>query len=102
MSQDRLNELNQHVSEAINAAERMTDQSSVEAKESYLKVSRLEEQIAELVPASDVQGAIARRGAVRAAMNAGDERRAIGLAATYARTGADETLARELQELLKR
>lgn len=102
MSEDQLIELNRQVTGAIEFVDRLTDKTSPGARQVYAKISRIEDEIAQLVPASEVEGAIARRGAVRAAMDAGDERRAIGLAVTYARDGASETLIRELQELLKR
>ena len=93
MNQDRLNELNQLVTEGIFVAERAVDQNSPKAKEADREVSRLEEEIASLKPASDLEGEIARRGAVRAAMNAGDTRRAIDLAATYIMEDCDKSAA---------
>ncbi len=102
MSEDRVNELNQEVTGAIYFVDQLTDRESAGARAVYARISRLEEEIATLVPASKVEGAFARRGAVRAAMDAGDERRATDLAATYVRDGASETLAQELHELLKR
>jgi hypothetical protein len=44
----------------------------------------LEEKIAELLPASDPEGAVARNGAVVAARAAGESARAKELAARYA------------------
>lgn len=65
-------------------AERLEDLGAPEARSAYLEVSLLEEKIAELLPASDPEGAVARNGAVEAARAAGECARAEELAARYA------------------
>ena len=67
-----LDELYPRVTEAILRAEQLEETGpEVEAAKAYLTVSFLEEEIAELVAANEDEGAIARRGAVRAAAKAG-------------------------------
>jgi hypothetical protein len=56
---------------------------SVRAAEAYFEVSCLEEEIAEGLPAHDPEGAIARRGVVRAALSAQQYARALDLAERY-------------------
>lgn len=63
------------VSEAIRRAETLEDLGAPGTPSAFLDVSLLEEKIAETLPASDPEGALARRGAVRAALSAGDYRR---------------------------
>lgn len=58
-------------------------------------VSRIEEALAALYPADDVDGVVARAGAVTAAMRAGDVPRARELARAYA---ADPAASDELRE----
>jgi tetratricopeptide (TPR) repeat protein len=60
------------VSEAIRRAEILEDRGDPGASSAYLEVSLIEERIAEALPASDPEGALARRGAVRAAAAAKD------------------------------
>ena len=72
------------VSEAIRRAEQLEDLGAPEACSAYLEVSRIEERIAELLPASDAEGALARDSAVQAALAAGDQTRAEELAARFA------------------
>lgn len=52
-------------------------------REQWQEISSLEEQVASLRPASDLEGAIARRGAVTAALSADDPARALSLAKRY-------------------
>jgi hypothetical protein len=79
-----LNELCSRVSWAIHEAERAWDGGQRErAQELYSGVSRIEEGIAEIVPACDVEGALARRGAVAAALLAGQRSRAFDLVEKY-------------------
>lgn len=88
------------VTEAIRRAEVLTDLRAPGAPAAHMDVSLLEERIADLVPALDPEGAIARRGAVRAAAAAGDASRARALATRYgAEAGAGSDLARELDRL---
>ena len=65
-----------------------------------MRLSVLEAEIAELVPAREVEGAIARRGAVRAAVNAGDKERARNLVDQYVKVGISEELRDQLDALL--
>lgn len=60
------------VTEAIRRAELLAEARAPEATSAHREVSLLEEKIAELLPASEAEGALARRGAVRAALAAGD------------------------------
>lgn len=64
------------VSEAIRRAELLEDLGSPGAVPAYLDLSLLEERIAEELPASDPEGGVARRGAVRAAISAREYARA--------------------------
>ena len=74
--------LYREVTEAILHAETLTP-GTLEAAQALRDVSVLEEQIAERFAASHAEGAIARRGAVRAAVAAGDGERARRLVALY-------------------
>jgi len=71
------------VTEAIRRAETLEDLRAPGTAKAYLDVSLLEEKIAETLPASDPEGAIARRGAVRAAFSARDIERARELVGRY-------------------
>ena len=85
------------VSAAIQRAEDLEDRGAPGSKEAFLDVSRLEEQIAETLPASDPEGALARRGAVRAALSAHDPARARQLIDRYlADTECDQQLRSDL------
>lgn len=96
-----LDELYQRVTGAILEAEAAeTKGAPVEAARAYLTVSFIEEEIAELLPASDEEGAIARRGAVRAALTAGLPARARDLAERYmAEPGAPPDLVEQIREM---
>src|SRR5690606_32298445 len=72
---DEIQDLNSRVSEAIFFAGRSAPDSQ-EAQDAYRRVSALEEQIARLTTPTDVDGAVARVGAVSAALRAGDWLRA--------------------------
>ncbi|MBI2267100.1 MAG: hypothetical protein HYU64_18390 [Armatimonadetes bacterium] len=88
------------VSEAIRKAESMEDDGDPGAEEAYGEVSQLEEEIARLLPASNAEGALARRGALRAALAAGDFTRAVKLKDRYeTEEGATDELRRELIEV---
>jgi hypothetical protein len=97
----RLDDLYTLVTDAIFRAERL--ERSGQARETalaYLEVSRLEEEIAAAVPASDVEGAIARRGVVTAALSAGDYVRAREIAERFAgEANAPRELVAELRRL---
>ncbi len=71
------------VTEAIRRAEALEDLGDPQAPAAQLEVSLLEERIAETLPASDPEGALARRGAVRAALAAKDLNRARRLTARF-------------------
>jgi hypothetical protein len=71
------------------------------ARDAHRDVLLLEERIASLQPASNPEGAIARRGAVRAAIAAGDLSRARELAERFsAEAGASDLLKRELNKMI--
>jgi hypothetical protein len=70
------------VTRAILRAERL--EGSAEAAAAYGEVSRYEEALAALHPADDVEGTVARLGAVTAAVRAGQPERARRLARFYA------------------
>lgn len=89
------------VTSAIFRAERLDATSDSDAPAAHLQVSLIEEQIAELVPASDPEGAIARRGAIRAALQGDDPDRARMLVDRYdADPHSPETLKEDLRGLL--
>ncbi len=96
-----IDELYSEVSRAIWEAEGASDPYGPEAKSAFAEVSLLEEAIAERLPADDFEGMIARRGAVRAAVSAGDLIRARQLAQLYREDPkANESFKRSLLELL--
>jgi hypothetical protein len=99
-----LDALYQRVTEAILEAEALEAKGpSVEAAQAYLTVSFAEEEIAATLPVSDEEGAIARRGAVRAALMAGLPTRAKELAERYmAEPGAPPELFDRLREMALR
>jgi len=78
-----LAELNDRVTEAILRAESFVP-GSFESQQAFRDVSNLEEDIASATTASDVEGAIARLGAVSAAIKAGEYLRALQLGGRYA------------------
>lgn len=99
---DRLSieELYPLVTEAILRAETLQDLGAPGAARAYLDVSLLEEKITEVVSASDPEGAVARRGAVRAAVSANEHGRAQHLAERFlSETDADEGLREDLRNL---
>ena len=94
-------ELNMRVTGAIWRAEELEATNVTAAPPAWAEVSSIEEELAKAFPASDVQGKIARRGAVRAALKAGDPDRAHALANTYlAEETAPESLKTDLREIL--
>jgi hypothetical protein len=92
-----IQDLNKRVSEAIFFAGRAAP-GSQEAQDAYRQVSALEEQIARLTAPTDVDGAVARVGAVSAALRAGDWLRASRLVEEFL-GGAPDDVATELREL---
>jgi hypothetical protein len=95
-----MDELNERVTEAILRAEALEDQgASAEMRGAYLTVSFIEEEIAEATPPSGTEGAIARRGAVRAAIKAGVPARARDLAERYLAESSPLALAEEIRRM---
>lgn len=90
------------VSEAIRRAETLEDLGAPGARSAHLDVSLLEEKIAGLLLASDPEGALARRGAVRAALAAGELSRAQRLVERFlSEAEADDKLRSDLLRLLE-
>jgi hypothetical protein len=72
------------LTEAIVHAERLEDEGrAADARAAYVYVSMLEEEVARELAAADPEGALARRGAVRAALKAQLFVRAAELAGRY-------------------
>jgi hypothetical protein len=89
------------VTEAIMRAEALQDLGAPGAAAAFVDVSLIEEEIAKRAPASDPEGAIARRGAVRAAVFGGDVQRARRLVDRFLQEEeTEEVLRRQLVELL--
>ena len=76
-------ELDVLVSIAIRRAEFLDDERSSAAPDSWFEVMLYEEKIAEVTSPSDIPGGIARVGAVRAALAAGQRVKALSLASQY-------------------
>lgn len=90
------------VTEAIRRAEILEDLHSPNARAAYAEVSLLEEKIAGLLPASHPEGALARRGAVRAALAARELDRAQQLAERFlAEADADAELQLSIRSLFE-
>ena len=88
--------------EKIRLAETLADLRAPGALQAFADVSRLEEKVAELFPPTDTEGAIARRGAVRAAIAAREFIRADALAKRFSsEEGVNEDLKKELSDLLE-
>lgn len=68
-----LDELNTAVSLAIVKAEHLPDGSD-ETKIAWLEVSRIEGEIAKVTHKDEIEGRVARRGAITAAITAGDKK----------------------------
>lgn len=95
-----IEELYPLVTEAIRRAETLEDLQAPGARSAYLDVSLLEERVTECLPASDPEGALARRGAVRAALSANEPARAEHLAERFlAEAGVNDELRSELVRL---
>lgn len=71
------------VTDTIRYAEMLERRGPGQADQAYLEVSLLEEQIAGLLPVTDPEGMIARRGAVSAAISGHDFERAQELATRF-------------------
>ncbi len=76
--------LNKLVTSSIWRAEQLEDLGLETASSAWLEVSKLEEELAKIIPAEQAEGRIARRGAVRAALKANDIARAETLVDQYA------------------
>jgi hypothetical protein len=92
--------LNSLVTSAIWRAEQL-EQRDMPTVQAWAEVSVLEEALAKRHPPSEVEGAIARRGAVRAALKAGDRERAGALVKKYSNERfANGTLMKALREII--
>ena len=99
METDTLNTL---VTGAIWRAEQLEAYGIYPATQAWSEVSSLEEELAKAHPASKSQGRIARRGAVRAALKAGDYSRGHELAALYlGEKSAPESLKAALRIIME-
>lgn len=99
MSTDLLNTL---VTSAIWRAEQLEEHGVGSAPLAWGEVSSLEEELAKSFPASQPEGRIARRGAVRAALKAHDFARAQALVGRYlAEKDAPRALRTALRQLLE-
>lgn len=88
------------ITEAIRRAETLEDLRAPGVHAAYLDVSLLEEKVAEVLPACDPEGALARRGAVRAALAARELTRARELSDRFlTEAGTDAKLRTELRQL---
>ena len=66
-----VDELNRCVTEAIGLAERLESSIPRQARAAWVGVAQWERRLADLLPADDPEGRIARRGTVSALLNAG-------------------------------
>jgi len=90
------------VTGAIWRAEQLDDRGVASAAQAWAEVSVLEEKLADAIPATDPEGRIARRGAVRAALKAGDYARGQSLTELYrSDKTAPKALKTALQELVE-
>lgn len=83
------------VSEAIRRAEILEELKAPGARGAFADLSLLEERIAEILPAADPERGLAIRGAVRAALSAGDFNRALDLAGRFLAEGEAEPSSRD-------
>jgi hypothetical protein len=95
-----LDDLSRSVTDAILRAESLPP-CSWDAQALFREVSEIEEAIAAIVGAKDVEGEIARLGAVSAALSAGEALRAMQLAVLYLRDDLSDSSRSKLEELLK-
>lgn len=92
-------DLNAKVSEAIRRAEQLDD-AGMDSRSAWTMVSSFEDRLAAVFPTSEPEGRIARRGAVRAALAAGDRERAESLTNRYSRERGAGNLPGALQRIL--
>lgn len=89
------------VTKAIREAERLADAGHPDAFSAFAEVSDLEERISKETKASEIEGAISRRGAVRAAIASKNAARARALAKRYIdEPDASPQLRQELAEFV--
>jgi hypothetical protein len=98
METDALNTL---VSGSIWRAEQLETHGVRPASQAWAEVSSLEEELAKAFPVAEAEGRIARRGAVRAALKAGDYGRAHDLADGYLAEEAPKSLKTALRKILE-
>ena len=98
METDALNTL---VSGAIWRAEQLETHGIRPASQAWAEVSSFEEELAKALPVAEGEGRIARRGAVRAALKAGDYARAHVLADGYLAEQAPRSLKTALRKILE-
>lgn len=96
-----IDDLYPQVTDAILRAERLEDRGDPGMQTAYHEVSLIEEKITELLPASDPEGALARCGAVRAALVAGNLTRAQQLSGRFlAEAGLPTETHAEIRRLI--
>jgi len=88
--------LNALVTSAIWRAQQLEAFGVGSASQAWAEVSSVEEELAKRFPISQGEGRIARRGAVRAALKAGDYTRAQELADCYANEKVLPKLSKQL------
>lgn len=93
-----LDDLNARVTEAILRAERLPEGSD-EAQAAFREVGRIEEAIADSTPAHDLEGEIARLGAITAALSAAEPLRALWLVDRYLAEGLSPEVTSKLEAL---
>ncbi len=99
MTAESLDDLNSRVTDAIFRAEHAPS-GSLDAEAAWREVSELERKIAVLTSSDSVDGALARVGAVSAALRAGDWLRAAQHADVFGADAPDELRA-ELEALAR-
>jgi hypothetical protein len=94
--------LNSLVSGAIWRAEQLEARGISPSSQAWAEVSSLEGELAKMLPVSAPEGRIARRGAVRAALKAGDYARAYAMTDCYSsEESVPESLKSELRKILE-
>jgi hypothetical protein len=94
-------DLNALVTGAIWRAQQLEAHGLPSAAQAWAEVSSVEEELARSLPVSGAEGRIARRGAVRAALKAGDYTRAQELSDSYSNEkGAAKAMKTSLREML--
>lgn len=89
------------VTGAIWRAEQLEDRGAESAAVAWKEVSLIEEELANALAVSEPEGRIARRGAVGAALSAGDYARAEALVQRYtSEEGTPRALRSELRKML--